>query len=879
MMVALSLNIQQRVHPVIWSVNNLPFDCCQVIPLRKPINGCLVLSVNALIYLNQSVPPYGVSLNSIADHSTSFPLKPQDGIKISLDCAQVAFIDNDKLVLSLNSGELYVLTLCADSMRSIRSFHFSKAASSVLTSCICVCQEEYLFLGSRLGNSLLLHFKEKDESTVITIEDNETNEKDMVKRPRLEQEEFEVYGTGQKTSVQLTSYVFEVCDSILNIGPLTNMAIGLRMYDDENHEQDVDSQYVNMDLEILAASGHGKNGALTVIQSSIKPQIVSNFNISGSIDVWTVADDSTRKPDKLEESNHAFMVLTQENATMVLQTGTEINEIQNTGFACNLPTVHVGNVGQNRYIVQVTTKSVRLLQGIRIIQNIPIDVGYPITSCSIADPYVCIRAETGQVITLALRDTKGMSRLAVNKNIISSSPPVISMCCYKDTSGLFTTKLDYNQDFSRSGANLYASGFGAMKSEKVLLIDDEEDLLYGETGNAFKMNAIAEMAIQSKVKNSDWWRRLMQVHKTTYWVFVTRDNGNMEIYSMPDLKLMYLVNNVGNGNMYLSDSMEFVPILPGGKKEPGVSDPTPQFSSYPSAPIEGTMPRELLVAGLGHYGSRPILFIRLDNQILVYETYRYGKGHLKIRFKKLNHEMIYYTRPRADQEDLTDDDRFKTSEKNVVKMRYFMNISNMNGVAICGEQSYFVLLTQKGDLRTHRLYLNQPMKAFAAFNNVNCPNGFLYFDEHCELQISIFPNYLTYDSHWPVRKIPMRCTPSQIVYHREHKVYCVCLNHAEISNKYFRFNGEDKESTEENKGERFVYPTVDKFEVVLVSPETWEIVPETSIDLEEWEHVIALKNVSLTYEGTLSGLKEYICVGTNYTYSEDITSRGRVRRF
>lgn len=73
-MVAISLNIQQRVHPVIWTVNSLPFDCINVIPINKPIGGCLVFSVNALIYLNQSVPPYGVSLNSTADHSTAFPL-------------------------------------------------------------------------------------------------------------------------------------------------------------------------------------------------------------------------------------------------------------------------------------------------------------------------------------------------------------------------------------------------------------------------------------------------------------------------------------------------------------------------------------------------------------------------------------------------------------------------------------------------------------------------------------------------------------------------------------------------------------------------------------------------------------------------------------
>lgn len=74
-LVALSLNIQQRVHPVIWTVANLPFDCCKVMPLQKPIGGCLVMSANALIYLNQSVPPYGVSLNSIADNSTAFPLR------------------------------------------------------------------------------------------------------------------------------------------------------------------------------------------------------------------------------------------------------------------------------------------------------------------------------------------------------------------------------------------------------------------------------------------------------------------------------------------------------------------------------------------------------------------------------------------------------------------------------------------------------------------------------------------------------------------------------------------------------------------------------------------------------------------------------------
>lgn len=877
-LVALSLNIQQRVHPVIWTVSNLPFDCQKVIPLEKPIGGCLVMCINSLIYLNQSVPPYGVSLNSSADHSTSFPLRPQDGIKITLDCANWAFIDTDKIALSLQNGELYVLTLCADSMRSIRNFHFQKAASSVLTTCIAVCQSEYLFLGSRLGNSLLLHFKEKDESTVITIEDTEVNEEEVIKRPRLEQEEFEVYGSMIKTSVQLSSYVFQVCDSILNIGPLGKMAVGQRINEDDDEEvnQETDDSIYKVDLEILASSGHGKNGALTVLQSSIKSQVITNFSIAGSLDVWTVADESGRKIDRLEDSNHAYMILTQENSTMVLQTGQEINEIQNTGFTCNLPTIYVGNVGQNRFIVQVTTKSVRLLQGIRIIQNIPIDVGHPITTVSIADPYVCLRSENGQVITLALRDTKGMSRLAVNKNTINPSPPVIGLCCYRDVSGLFTTKIDAFNDLT-GDANLYSSGFGAMKSEKVLKVEDEEELLYGEVGEKIKMNSIVDIARVNRSRTSDWWRRMIQPIKPSFWVFITRDNGNLEIYSMPDLKLVYLINNVGNGNHYLSDSMEFVPVIPGGKREPGTADPMDQFKSY-GVSQEGTMPREVLVCGLGHCGNRPLLFIRLDNEILIYSVFRYGKGHLKIRFRKLQHDLLYCPTRSGGIEDITDDDRFKVTGKNTPKLRYFMNVANMNGVAVCGEQSYFIFLTYRGELRVHRLYNGQSMKTFAAFNNINCPNGFLYFDNENELEIAILPTYLTYDSHWPIRKIPMRCTPAHVVYHREHKVYGVVLNHQEVSNKYFRFNGEDKEIIEENKGERFLYPLVDKFEVVLLTPETWEIVPETSIELEEWEHVISFKNVSLTYEGTLSGLKEYICVGTNYTYSEDITSRGRVSK-
>lgn len=105
---------------------------------------------------------------------------------------------------------------------------------------------------------------------------------------------------------------------------------------------------------------------------------------------------------------------------MVLQTGAEINEINNTGFCCNQTTIHVGNIGNDRYIVQVLSRSMRLLQCARMLQNIQIDSDSPIVQVSICDPYVCAQTQSGAVITWALRDTKGISRLAMNKNAIVS---------------------------------------------------------------------------------------------------------------------------------------------------------------------------------------------------------------------------------------------------------------------------------------------------------------------------------------------------------------------------------------------------------------------------------------------------------------------------
>ncbi|GIY05437.1 cleavage and polyadenylation specificity factor subunit 1 [Caerostris extrusa] len=180
-------------------------------------------------------------------------------------------------------------------MRSVRGFNFEKAASSVITTCMCLCDDGYLFLGSRLGNSLLLRYTEKLENkntlkqeVKIDIDPSKHNseeeqngditEESVTKKPRLDSmddwmasdvnliqdpEELEVYGSLEQTTKQVTSYIFEVCDSLLNIAPCGKICMGEPAFLSEEFSGNPDH-----DLELVTTSGYGKNGALSILQRS-----------------------------------------------------------------------------------------------------------------------------------------------------------------------------------------------------------------------------------------------------------------------------------------------------------------------------------------------------------------------------------------------------------------------------------------------------------------------------------------------------------------------------------------------------------------------------------------------------------------------------------
>ena len=327
---AISLNLLQKTNPIIWTVDKLPND--SNVLLSIPYGGALVMCSNSVLFCDPSIK-YQLILNHFQPVVVNYyPIEITKDLFFTLDCACFAFLSKKNIIASLKGGELIIFRLEYEG-RTMKKISIIKGGASVISSCLCNIGKELLFLGSRIGESWLIEYHEisdEDEinplqslkklksnahaidassSTMSTTAANNTflvatttpsqllpvvkDESDKSANPAsgtgnggdLDIEpnfiEFQVdmneaatfYSASawrSKKHKENIRFDFKHCDSLINIGPISDFTVAHSLDPFDNSSATAPSAKE----EIVTASGYGKHGALYILQVFFSPFIL-----------------------------------------------------------------------------------------------------------------------------------------------------------------------------------------------------------------------------------------------------------------------------------------------------------------------------------------------------------------------------------------------------------------------------------------------------------------------------------------------------------------------------------------------------------------------------------------------------------------------------
>lgn len=252
---------------------------------------------------------------------------------------------------------------------------------------------------------------------------------------------------------------------------------------------------------------------------------------------------------------HTYLILSQADSTMVLQTGQEITELDSSGFATQAPTIFAGNMAAGRYIVQVgaywgmwggrglmpghvqvTSTDVRLLKDTNQLCRVALDMGGGVRSCDLTDLYVIVLLTDGTVAQLCLKEEQTTPMLSLTWPELVKGSKITLISMYTDTSGLFVTELNESPavaDFSIT--------------ERHLSVEDEDELLYCDV-----TSLTAKMTKKGGEKQKV--PQQAELAAKSHWCAVYREDGSLEIYQVPNFKMVFCVRNFSSSPRTLQDS-------------------------------------------------------------------------------------------------------------------------------------------------------------------------------------------------------------------------------------------------------------------------------------------------------------------------------------
>ncbi|KAG8381459.1 hypothetical protein BUALT_Bualt06G0124100 [Buddleja alternifolia] len=859
MISALSISTTLKQHPLIWSAENFPHDAHKLLAVPSPIGGVLVIGANMIHYHSQSASCL-LALNNFAVPVDGSQEMPRASFSTELDGANATWLANDVAMFSTKTGELLLLTLVYDG-RIVQRLELSKSRASVLTSDITTIGNSLIFLGSRLGDSLLVQYNSGVGAPALTpgvkeeVGDIESDAP-LAKRLRMSSsdalqdmvnaEELSLYGSGPNNAqASQKTFAFAVRDSLLNVGPLKDFSYGLRINADPN----ATGLAKQSNYELVCCSGHGKNGALSVLQQSIRPETVTQESLPGCKGIWTVYHKNIRSDSSKgladEDEYHAYLIISLENRTMVLQTANNLEEVtENVDYYVQGSTIAAGNLFGRRRVIQIFARGARILDGAFMTQDLSFkssnsesgtgSEGTTVSSVSIADPYVLLRMTDGS-IQLLIGDPLTCTVSVTSPPVFESSNKLVSACTLYHDKG-------------------------------------PEPWLRKTSTDAWLSTGIGEA-----IDGADG----MTHDQSDVYCVLCYENGNLEIFDVPNFSSVFSFDKFVSGKSHIVDTFS----------HSNGSDPV-KLMKKDSEDVghdrkESTNSVQVVELSMQRWDpehSRPFLLgILSDGSILCYHAYIYevSENASKVEGAASSQSSSRLRNLRFMRVALDPYAREETSSGiSSQRMTIFKNVGGLQGLFLSGPRpAWFMMFRER--LRVHPQVCDGPIVAFTVLHNVNCNHGFIYITSQGALKICQLPVLSSYDNYWPVHKVPLKGTPHQVTYFAEKNLYPVIVSVPVLK----PLNQVLSTLVDQEAGNQFehdnlsfegTYP-VEEFEIRIMEPEKaggpWHT--RATIPLQTSENALTVRVVTL-FNTTTQGNETLLAIGTAYVQGEDVAARGRV---
>ncbi|KAL6299343.1 CPSF A subunit region-domain-containing protein [Sparassis latifolia] len=842
-----TLDLITRNYPVITAVEGLSYDCLAITACSTALGGVVVLASNSIIYVDQSSRRVVLPVNGwpprLSDMSMPV-LTPQEQLRdLQLEGARFAFVDDRTLFVVLRDGTVYPVEVIVDGKTVSRLSMASPVARTTIPACVRRVEDNYLFIGSIVGPSVLLKTIRVEEdipeedvemtsapATVVDSTDGmDLDDDDDLYGSSQVQEVLSINGNGNLNGVAVTSkrrtvVHLSLCDSLPAHGPISDMTFALAKNGD---------RYVP---ELVTATGAGELGGFTVFQRDLPTRTKRKLHaVGGGRGMWSLpvrqavkVNGSTyeRAVNPFYTENDSIIISTDANPSPGLSRIASRHPQSDISITTRIPGTTIGAAPffQGTAILHVmvnVTNVIRVLEPDgterQVIKDWDGNVPRPkIRFCSICDPFVLIIREDDSIGLFIGETERGKIRRKDMSPMGEKTSRYLAGCFFTDTTGVF-----------QSHANMQAAG-----TENV----------------------------------TSTLQAAMNAGNRSQWLLLCRPQGAVEIWTLPKLTLAFSTTLVATLEPMFTDSYD----------PPALSAPQESTRKPQELDIE-----QILLAPLGESSPRPhlVVFLR-SGQLAIYEAFPTPPPVEPLPAARSSALLVRFVKVLSRAFDIQHTEEVEKSvlaEQKRISRHLIPFVTSpapgqmISGVFFTGDRPCWILSTDQGGVKVFPSG-HSVVHAFTASSLWESKGDFLLYSEEGPSLAEWIPNFQL-DGHLPWKFIPRDKSYSNVVYDASTSLLVAASS---LQNKFASYD-EDGNIVWEPDASNISFPSCECSTLELISPEGW--ITMDGYEFAPNEFVNCLDCVTLETMSTESGTKDFIAVGTTVNRGEDLAIKGVVYIF